>query len=111
MKIKDAVKLQEDAHKRKMTIRFKKCNDYAVEFDCLSNFKVMADVCKVLEKNGYKVDVTKAWGVAMWHMLHKYIRILNLYNSGKKAVNESVVDSHDDIENYSELAKECYMDD
>lgn len=92
-----------------MKIRIAKAHDYA-NTDCLANFKVMAEVAAALETRGYKIDITHPWGVAMWHALHKMIRLLQLYNSNVQPQNESAVDSHDDLEEYSELAKECYID-
>jgi len=111
VKLEKALKLQEEAHKRKMKIRGKKGHDYAhPDEDCLANFKVMADIAFVCKDRGYEIDITKAWGVAMWHLLHKIVRLLKLYNSGVEPQNESTVDTHDDLENYSELMKECYID-
>lgn len=111
MKIEDAIALEEDAHKRRMAIRSRKAHDYAKDdADCLSNFKVMADVEAALAKHGYRVPTEKSYGVAMWHLLHKMVRILNLWNDEKTPENESLVDTHDDLANYNDLAKECYMD-
>jgi len=112
MRIEKAVALEEAAHKRRMEIRQRKAHDYAKEdADCLSNFKVMADVEKALGKHGYRIPIDKSYGVAFWHMLHKMIRILNLWNERADPQNESLEDTHDDLSNYNDLAKECYMDD
>ncbi len=111
MNIKKAIELEEKAHKRRIEIRTRKSHDYAKEdADCLANFKVMADVAQVLENRGYKIDITTPHGVAAWHMLHKFIRVLNLWNDRKEPQNESIVDTHDDMANYNNLALECYMD-
>jgi len=109
LKQNEGIKLQNEAHERKMRIRIAKAHDYANQ-DCLANFKVMAAVAGALQRHGYTIDITRPWGVAMWHMLHKMVRLLQLYNSNTNPQNESAIDSHDDLEEYSELAKECYID-
>lgn len=111
MQLDRALKLQEESHKRRIKIRKRKANDYAIQqVDCLSNFKVIAEIAEVMKKHGYEIDITKAWGTAMWHLLHKFVRIVRLYTDNLEPQNESIVDSHDDLENYSELAKECFID-
>jgi len=111
MNIKTAIELEEEAHKRRMEIRTRKAHDYAKDdADCLSNFKVMADVELALEKHGYRIPIEKPHGVAAWHLLHKFIRILNLWNDEKSPKNESITDTHDDLANYNDLSKECYID-
>ena len=111
MKIEDALKLEEEAHQRRMKIRRSKAHDYAKEdADCLSNFKVMADVEAALKKHGYGIPIDTPQGTAAWHLLHKFIRIINLWNDEKEPENETLVDNFDDLVNYADLAKECYMD-
>jgi len=111
MKIEEAIKLEEEAHERRMKIRQKKAHDYAKEdADCLSNFKVMADIEDALRKHGYSIPIDKPHGVAAWHLLHKFIRLLNLWNDSKSPENESLEDTHDDLGNYNDLAKECFID-
>jgi len=111
MNIKDAIEMEEEAHKRRMNIRSKKAHDYAKEDDdCLSNFKVMAELAEVLKKYGYSIPIDKPYGTAFWHLLHKVVRILNLWSEGKSPLNESLQDSFDDLINYACLANECYMD-
>lgn len=109
MKQEEGIRFQQEAHDRKMKMRSDKAQDYA-NADCLANFKVMSDVARTLESRGYKIDINQPWGVAMWHLLHKVVRLLQLYNSNTPPRNEGIEDSHDDLENYSELAKECYID-
>lgn len=109
MKLDDAIKKQKEKDARRLAIRMKKGRDYAQE-DVLSNFKVMAAVECVLRSYGYGIPIHTPHGVAMWHLVHKLIRILNLWNKGIKPANESLDDSHMDLENYSELADECYID-
>ncbi len=111
MKLKKALEIEEKAHKRRMEIRSKKAHDYAKEdADCLSNFKVMADVEASLKKHGYSIPIDKAHGVAFWHVLHKMVRILNLWNEETDPQNEGLQDTHDDLSNYNDLAWECYTD-
>lgn len=111
MKIKEALEIEEEAHRRRMTIRERKAHDYAKDdADCLSNFKVMADVEKALEKHGYRIPIERSYGVAIWHEFHKLVRILNLWNREVEPKNESLVDTFDDAVNYLDLAKECYID-
>jgi len=111
MQIEEALKMEEKAYKRRMAVRKCKCHDYAKEgADCLSNFKVMADLQFVLLEHGYGVPLDKSFGVAVWHLLHKLVRLLNLWNEGVVPENESLVDTHDDLSNYNDLAKECYID-
>lgn len=111
MKLEKALELEEEAHKRRMAIRSKKAHDYAKEdADCLSNFKVMADVEAALRKHGYAIPIDKSYGTATWHLLHKFVRILNLWNEGVEPANESLRDSFDDLINYASLAFECFID-
>lgn len=111
MKIEDAIKMETEAHERRMKIRSKKAHDYAKkDEDALANFKVMADLADALAKHGYAVDITKPQGVAMWHEFHKLVRILNLWNEDIEPENESLEDNFDDASNYLDLAKECYVD-
>jgi len=111
MNLKEALRLQEEAHKTKIEIRKKKGSDYAKpDADIHANFRVMADLEKVLKKHGYRIPIDRPEGVAFWHMLHKFIRILNLWNRQVKPENESLDDTHFDLENYSELAREIYID-
>ncbi len=109
MKLERALKIEEDAHKRRMAIRSKKSHDYAND-DCLSNFKVMGDLEAALRKHGYGIPVDKSYGVAFWHVLYKMVRILNLWNEEVEPENESLQDTHDDLANYNNLAYECFID-
>jgi len=111
MKVEDAIRLEEEAFKRRMEIRRLKAHDYAKEeTDCLSNFKVMAAVLRILKEYGYEVDVTTPHGVADFLHLHKFIRRQNLLNQGVEPENEYLEDTYDDEANYLDLGKECYID-
>ena len=109
MNIEDALKRQEENSKKKLDIRKTKGHDYA-NVDCLANFKVRSDLFKVLKEYNMEPDMTTPQGVAMWDVIQKVLRILNLDKKTDKAKNESIEDSHIDLENYSELASECRLD-
>jgi len=108
LRIDEALDMMDSRYERKREVRVNKAKDYANE-DCLANFKTMAKLAKVLEDAGMPIPISKPEGVALWHLLHKYVRILNLTKKGK-AVNEPIDDSFTDLENYSELALECLKD-
>ena len=111
MKLEDALQLEEEHYKRRMKLRWKKGHDYAKEDgDILANFKVMADVEKALENHGYRIPIEESYGTAIWHLLHKLVRLLNLFNNKANPQNESLIDTFLDANNYIDLAKECYMD-
>lgn len=111
MKIESAIKLEKKDFKKRMEIRWKKGHDYAKEEgDILSNFKVMADLEKILEKHGYRIPIEKSYGVAMWHLFHKLVRLLNFFNENISPENESLKDTFLDANNYLDLSKECYID-
>ena len=111
MKLTEAIKMKKAAHDRRRGIRLRKAHDYAKrDADCLSNFKVMADIEAALKKHGYSVPIEKPHGVAFWHALHKMVRILNLWSEGIEPENESLRDTHDDLANYNDLAYECFLD-
>lgn len=111
MKLEEAIELERKDFERRLAVRLTKGHDYAKDFDCLTNFKVMAELAAVLKKYGYEVDVTKSHGVALWHLLHKIIRLLNLWNKDVEPKNESLDDTLAiDMPNYVDLMKECYYD-
>jgi len=110
MKIDDAISRMDARHEKKRDIRLKKAHDYAKDADCLNNFKVMGALQDTLLKHGIPIPIHRPVGVALWHLLHKYVRILNLLNIGESALNEPLEDSFIDLENYSELAVECLED-
>ena len=111
MKLDESVELQKKSLEEAVGLRMKKGHDYAKpEADCLSNFKVMAKIAKVLEEEGYRIPIEKPHGVAFWHMLHKMVRILNFWNEEKEPMNEGLRDSHIDLTNYNHLGEHCYID-
>jgi hypothetical protein len=99
-----------ETSEKKIVVCSKKRDDYARDTDALANFKVMAAIARVMKQHGYEIDITKSWGVAMWHSLHKFVRIIGLYINQAMPENESVADSHLDLELYSALAKACNED-
>jgi len=105
MKLKDVVKLQKQAFKRRIELRFKKGHDYASEADCLDNFKKMARLCKILQ-----LDVSKPYAVALFFVVHKLLRLQNLVQNNKTPENESVLDTIDDALNYLDLTRENLID-
>lgn len=109
MKLQEALKMRAERNNLKLEISKRKASDYAND-DVLSNFKVRAAVFKVLKDFGMEPDLTTAEGVAMWDVMLKYLRLTNLYKKSSEPMNESIDDSHLDLENYSELARECRID-
>jgi len=110
MNIDEALSIMDKKHATKREIRLKKAHDYANDHDCLNNFKVMAALQDALKTHGMPIPINTPAGVALWHLLHKYVRILNLISIGENAINEPMEDSFIDLENYSELALECLQE-
>ena len=73
MKLEDALKRREEMTKKRMEIRKIKGHDYALEEDCLVNFKNVAAIMKIL-----KVDITTPEGVAIFYIVLKLDRTCNL---------------------------------
>lgn len=68
----------------------KKANDYASNTDCFSNFKFIAQVCKV------PIEKTFLQFLAV-----KIARLSELVGEMKEAKNESIEDTLKDLANYS----------
>lgn len=83
----------QDCEARK-EILFRKANDYSNEADVLSNFKLTAQVA-----------MTTPQQFAMNMIALKTVRLGNLIGSGKSPMNESVINSIEDLENYAFLLK------
>jgi len=105
MKYELAIQIEKRHFKQRLKLREKKWKDYATQEDVLSNFKQMAILQKTLQ-----LDLSKPSQVALWHLLHKIVRIVNLMKSKRKPKCESLTDSFLDASNYLDLAKECYYD-
>lgn len=110
MKIDEGLKKMKERYQQKVKIRKSKAHDYAKDADCLNNFKVMASIAKVLKNHGMSIPIDRPEGVAFWHLLHKYVRVLNLWTNNELPENESLLDSHIDLQIYDELALECEED-
>lgn len=85
---------------KRVEISRKKRKDYARDADCLSNFKEMAALCRILD-----IDVRTPFGVATFMELHKLHRKWKIYREGGTAENESLADSIDDQQNYIDLGR------
>lgn len=110
MKLKESKELQQKSLDDAVKLRLDKGHDYASDADCLSNFKVMAELTKVLAENGYRIPIEKPQGVAFWHMLHKFVRTLGFWRDDREPKCEGLRDTHIDITNYNHLAEHCYID-
>ena len=110
MDLEEALKMMDDAYKHKRELRIKKGHDYAKDTDIHLNFKILAELYEFFEEHDLPIPMDKPEGVAFWHILHKLVRILNLWKKDVEPENESLDDTHFDIENYSELAREMYYD-
>lgn len=76
-----------------------KSNDYALQTDVLSNFKIVSQLVKLIG-----IDVTTPEGYCMLMVLLKIVRIWNLKQQGLTPKNESLLDSYRDLVNYTKLA-------
>jgi len=76
----------------------RKGNDYAEDRDILSYAKTSSEVCKILG-----VDVTNKYGVIIFLIVHKIIRLCNLMFNAIEVENESIEDTIRDIVGY------CYL--
>jgi hypothetical protein len=107
MKLNDALQHERERFAARLELRERKGRDYATTDDCLSNFKRMAQACKLLN-----IDVTTSYGVALFYSLLKIDRLTNLvFRKGATASNEPIEDTFDDLGNYLDLARECMIDD
>lgn len=89
------MELFQQEQERRRAILIKKANDYSTEEDVLSNFKLTAQVAKTTPEQ-FAVNMISL----------KVVRIGNLLGGeGKMSLNESVIDTLDDLENYSFLLK------
>lgn len=92
-------KFIEENHKSHVVVMFERGHDYATE-DILSNFKRMAEICKI-----WKVDVTKPEDCAFFLRLLKIDRERNLLTSGKDPKGERLEDTFQDDQNYLDLMR------
>lgn len=78
--------------------------DYGSE-DKLSNFKQVSGAAKALG-----IDITTQEGYAMFMMLVKMARIVNLKAKNATPNHESLLDSYEDLVNYAKLTYLCEID-
>lgn len=84
---------------KRLDISREKRKGYATDQDCLENFKLMAQLCKL-----HKIDITTPEGVAMFWIIHKLQRRNNLMAKGlNTAASESLMDTDLDMLNYIDL--------
>ena len=94
-------KLIVDRTNKRIDISREKRKGYATDTDCLENFKVMAQLCKI-----HKVDITTPEGVALFWIIHKMQRRCNLMAKGMTtAAAESINDTDLDMLNYMDLLR------
>lgn len=100
--------MKEEEFERFLLVKFferlkmfkKKRHDYATDDDCLSNFKRLAELIKIL-----RIDTTKPEGVALFFTVHKLDRVCNLLCLLKNPENESLQDNLNDLQNYLDLLR------
>ncbi len=109
MKIDKALKLERRFFEERQEVRKSKGHDYAVDSDCLSNFKLMSKLCVLFE-----VDVTEPYGSAFYMILHKLVRTSQFVFGERKGTdpqNESLYDTIViDCPNYHDLFVELLID-
>lgn len=121
MKLENAIKKQKEAQRIQLSKRVSKGHDYAKVVDCLTNFKEMAGVirttnlawskCPHCNKDISGQLILHSEGVAMFFVLHKALRGINLMTKREPPENESLTDTmRVDGPNYFELSTECYED-
>jgi len=97
-------KIQNDIFDYIKGIRDSKAHDYAKDIDTLSNFKVVSEICSILD-----IDVRKSGSeVCLFFEIVKLARQCNLRGKDPKA--ESVVDTCGDLINYTCLWEGCRED-
>lgn len=99
------IEIYRELDEKIMQVTTSKRNDYASDFDVLSNFKGVAEAAKTLG-----IDITDSSQYALFMVILKIKRITNLINSKKTPNNESIEDSFLDGINYFKLAYCCFKD-
>ena len=93
------VRLSKENFDKRMIISSTKRADYtATSEDCLSNFKRVSFICEILGINFSHVSDS-----AMFFIVHKMDREMQLKKSGIKPENESRKDTLLDLANYVDL--------
>jgi len=104
--LESAIKRRRKMFKKRLTIRKKKCHDYAGEKNVYQNFERVARLIKELD-----IDVTTSWGCCLFYIILKLDRTCNLLFSGKgKPECESLEDTVAiDLPNYIDLLDELLL--
>ncbi|MHA1757033.1 MAG: hypothetical protein ACTSVV_09700 [Promethearchaeota archaeon] len=98
MKPDDFINLCNKIFNDRMKVMVAKQHDYANE-DALSNFKLLAKIVEL-----FRIDMTKPYGIALFFVLMKVLRICNLIFVRKSdPKNESILDSDIDAKNYLDI--------
>jgi len=93
------IRLTETNFKRRIGIHKERSADYtAGSEDVLLNFKKVAQICCILE-----VDFVNESDAAMFHIIHKLVREMQLKKAGCLPQSESREDTLLDLANYVDL--------
>lgn len=101
MNKQEQIELTKKLDNKTLEVMMSKGSDYANE-DVLSNFKEVSNVVKTLN-----IDTRTPEGYAMLMIILKLSRINNIKKSNKTPNNESLLDSYEDMINYTKLAYLC----
>ena len=91
----------EERFRKRLELSRSKEEDYGSKDTPNANFHRVAELCRIL-----KVDVTKAEGVAQFHIVNKLDRLCNLLRDGRTPNNESVEDTLADMQNYIDILQD-----
>lgn len=109
MKTKTYEEMLIESLRRRLELMRKKRADYADEEDVLANFKRLGATVKTLQI--HKLWETRpALAYALFMVVMKIDRMVNLLRQGKAPSNESVQDSWDDAKNYLDLAEALHVE-
>ena len=99
MILNDFKKMFKELNKANLELMSKKGHDYAGEDDFLKNFKVVPGVLKLLEVKECK----EPWQYALVLIVLKIFRYTNLKNQKVLPMNETLLDTLNDLRNYITL--------
>jgi hypothetical protein len=99
MTAKQQNKILQDQISNLLSILASKGHDYASESDVLEVFKKVGAVLDISP-----IDVCSVFAVT------KIVRLNNLLSNGEAPNNESIRDSFRDLQAYSLLMEQCYLD-
>lgn len=110
MRLTDFQKMVKDSVMRRLKITAKKSPDYSGQ-DCLSNFKRVAKILTLwVAPKIIRTGKVEPSDVAFIYQVLKLDRERNLMNKGATPLNESVQDTFDDGDNYSDFKKAAYLE-